>query len=239
MQTCSVTLSANAGIALHVGQAKLLIDALHDQKIGPFSPVSPAQWDSMQSHEAFFAPELICFTHCHADHFSEELTAQAMQFWPRAALLLPEMHFPGQYLLSGQEGSLSCENVSLRFFKLPHEGRKFASVPHYGFLISQGDIHILIAGDCEVASPVLAEAVAGISIDLALLDFPWLTLRKGRQFIQEHICPKHLLIYHLPFAQDDCVGYRAAAQKSIPRLDISDIRLLCEPFQREQYFFNK
>jgi len=235
MSNCSVTLSANAGIALRLGQAKLLIDALHSQKTGGFSPVSPAQWDIMQTHEAFSAPDMICFTHCHPDHFSRELTAQAMGLWPRALILLPETHFQHQYLLFGRKGSLSCKDVSLRFFKLPHEGHGFAAVPHYGFLISCGDVHILIAGDAEIAGPALAEAITGISIDLALLDFPWLTLRKGRQFIQDHIRPRHLLIYHLPFAQDDCMGYRVAAQNSIPRLKVPDIRLLCEPFQTEMY----
>jgi len=235
MSNCSITLCANAGIALRFGQAKLLIDALHSRKTGAFSPVSPAQWDIMQTHEAFSAPDIICFTHCHADHFSEELTAQAMGLWPRALILLPETHFQHQYLLFGHKGSLSCKDVSLRFFKLPHEGHEFAAVPHYGFLISHGDVHILIAGDAEIADPALAEAITGISIDLALLDFPWLTLRKGRQFIHEHIRPRHLLIYHLPFAQDDCMGYRVAVQNSIPRLKVPDIRLLCEPFQTEMY----
>lgn len=238
MSNYSVTLGANAGIALRFGQTKLLIDALHSRKTGVFSPVSPAQWEIMQTHEAFSAPDMICFTHCHADHFSEELTAQAMRLWPRTLLLLPETHFQRQYLLLGREGFLSCKDISLRFFKLPHEGHEFAAVPHYGFLISHGDVHILIAGDGEIAGPALAEAITGISIDLALLDFPWLTLRKGRQFIQEHIRPKHLLICHLPFAQDDCMGYRAAAQNSIPRLNVPDIRLLLEPFQTEVYSYS-
>ncbi len=235
MSNYSVTLSANAGTALRFGQAKLLIDALHSQKMGVFSSVSPAQWDIMQTHEAFSEPDMICFTHCHPDHFSEDLTAQATRLWPHALLLLPETRFQHQYLLFGRKGSLSCKDISLQFFKLPHEGHEFAAVPHYGFLISHGDVHILIAGDAEIASPALAEAINGISIDLALLDFPWLTLRKGRQFIQEHIHPKHLLIYHLPFAQDDCMSYRLAAQNSIPCLNVPDIRLLCEPFQTELY----
>ena len=70
-------------------------------------------------------------------------------------------------------------------------------------------------------------------IDLAILDFPWLTLPWGRRFVQEHIRPKTLLVCHLPFSGDDLYGYRTAALKSAPLLENVDVRLLQEPLQQE------
>ena len=128
---------------------------------------------------------------------------------------------------------VSLGTLSLRFFRLPHDGAEFAHVPHYGLLISCGGFHILAPGDCEVASPQLAKALEGIPVDLALLDFPWVSLRRGQKFIQEVLRPRHLLVCHLPFAQDETNRYRTVSQRCAQRLDVPDVRLLMEPLQCE------
>lgn len=62
-----------------------------------------------------------------------------------------------------------------------------------------------------------------------------MTLRKGREFLEREIRPRHLLVFHLPFAGDDRAGYRAAAARMIGRLEgIPDVRLLQDPLQREE-----
>jgi len=83
-------------------------------------------------------------------------------------------------------------------------------------------------------SPELAAFLAESGpVDLALLDVPWITLKRGREFVQKHIRPKTLLVYHLPFAGDDLYNYRNAAAKSAAQLDGMDVRLLMDPFQQE------
>ena len=95
---------------------------------------------------------------------------------------------------------------------------------------------MLLTGDCAVASPALAELIGGECVDLALLNFPWLTLPRGRAAISELIRPRHLLIGHLPFSEDDRWGYRLAARRAMDKLpSVSDIRLLLEPLQKEVF----
>ena len=230
---CSVTLSANAGVFLRLGGCQIWIDALHTKKIPGFSTVTPELWAQLQKGETFRAPDVICFTHCHTDHYSRALTLQAKSLWPKAKVILPEPEFQDQILLSGNETRFTVGDLSLRFFRLPHEGEKFAGVPHYGLLISRGGFHVLVPGDCEVASPLLAKALDGMAVDLALLDFPWITLRHGREFIEKILRPGHLLIYHLPFAQDETNRYRTVSARCAQRLDVPDVRLLTEPLQCE------
>ena len=78
----------------------------------------------------------------------------------------------------------------------------------------------------------LARAVGDTRIDLAILDFPWITLRGGRAFLESHIRPTHIVAYHLPFAEDDGNGYRLAAAKAAQRM-AGDVRLLLEAMQTE------
>lgn len=230
---CAVSLSANAGVSIQLGGHQIWIDALHTQKIPGFSGVTPELWAQLREQEAFRAPDVICFTHCHADHYSRELTLQARSLWPEAKVVLPEAEFQDQILLSGEEVWFTIGALSLRFLRLPHEGEKFAGAPHYGLLLSYGEFRVLVPGDCEVASPLLAKALEGIPVDLALLDFPWVTLRQGREFIEKILRPSHLLVYHLPFAQDETNRYRTVSERCAQRLDVPDVRLFMEPLQRE------
>lgn len=233
MSQCAITLISNAGVSISFGGLRIWVDALHDQRLSGFSTVSPAQWEHLRRSDVLAPPDVICFTHCHPDHYSFPLAAEASRLWPSARLVLPEPAFPGQYLLCGRECAFSLGGVSFRFFRLLHEGSLYASVPHYGLLLSCDGFQILIPGDCELANAGLKDCLQNTAVDLALLDFPWVTLQRGRAFIQSAISPKHLLVYHLPFAQDDRFGYRAAAERSRNLPGTPDVRLLLEPFQTE------
>ncbi len=233
MTDCSVTLSANAGVSIRLGDCRIWVDALHTQQVEGFSTVTPELWDRMRADRAFAPPDLICFTHCHQDHYSRSLTAQARVLWPHATLILPEQEFDGQILLQGEELRVPFQTLTLQFLKLSHEGEEFAAVPHYGLLITRDNFRILIPGDCAVASPALAEQIRGMKIDLALLDFPWIAQKAGREFIEQVIRPRHLFLYHLPFQEDETHRYRAAAQCCLDRVEVPDVRLLMEPLQQE------
>ncbi len=222
-----VTHSANAGVSIELGGHRIWVDALHQKKQPGFSAVQP----DLLEHEAFSDPGHICYTHCHEDHFSKELTALAKKRWPRAQLYLPEPIFQKQHLISGDGCVFRDEDLELRFFALPHEGAQYADVKHYGSLISLGGCNILFAGDCATGSPALLEALDGEHIHVAILDFPWITLAKGRTMLNK-LQPKHILVCHLPFAQDDVNGYRDSALRSSGLPD-ADVRLLLEPLQEE------
>lgn len=231
MQVC-VTLSANAGVSVLADGKRVWVDAVHDCRQPGFSAVDSRLQQQMLKHPAFENPESIVFTHCHPDHYSRQLTEAADKLWPMARLYLPEPELPGQTLIRGDR--LQTEN-GLTFFRLPHEGQQYADVAHYGLLISIQGRNILIPGDCATASPVLLDAIGERRIHLAILNFPWVTLKKGRQFLEKHLPDAKLLICHLPFEKDDENGYRMAAQRALCQISDKDIRLLLEPLQTENF----
>ena len=93
---------------------------------------------------------------------------------------------------------------------------------------------MLVTGDCAVAAPQLQLAVAGITVDVAILDFPWLTLRKGSQAL-ENLNAKNILLYHLPFPEDDANGFLGSAEKAVSRWEWGNARLLRTPLQTEVF----
>ena len=154
-----------------------------------------------------------------------------MEKWPDATLILPRRDFENQIQLQQEKETLVLGDISLEFVRLPHEGEEFADVQHYGLFLAWQGKTVLIPGDCALASPMLKAAIGDRNIDVAILDFPWLTLRKGQQFVEEVIHPKHILVYHLPFEEDDINGYRKSAERAENQLSGANIRLLKEPMQ--------
>ncbi len=222
-----VTLSANAGVAIEIGDARLWVDALHDEKVPGFSTLQDTQVQQLWTAEPFRAPEAIVYTHCHPDHYSARLTQEAHRRWPQARLLLPQREFAAQELISGSECTAAVGDTALHFYRLPHEAQSYtANVPHYGLTVKHGTEMILLPGDCAVASPELLRLTEGRHFRLALLNFPWLTLRKGREFIEQHISADHIIVYHLPFAQDDTEHFRPAAATAVEQMPHPNLHLL-------------
>ncbi len=231
-----ITFSANAGVALRLGSVRLWVDAVHENPVSGFSTLSPAFQGTVMNHPDFQKPNLIFFTHCHPDHFSRRLLEQAMERWPLAEVILPERQCARQLLLSQPRERLILPELSAQFIRLPHEGKEYAAMAHYGCLLDHEGFRILIPGDCAVASPVLREFLQETGpVDLALLNFPWITLSKGRRFIEEFIRPRHLAVYHLPFEQDDVYAYRRAALRAAEQVPAKDVRLFLNPLQQERF----
>lgn len=235
MITRQITLTANAGAVLRLGRFRFWVDALHDKKVPGFSTVTPVLWEAMAARPDFEEPDLLFFTHCHPDHFSPRLTRQLLNRWPQARVILPEQYFPDQLPLTGRRERLTLPGLTIHFARLPHEGPQYKNVAHYGCILEQEDgFRILIPGDCALAAPELAEFLSDHGpVDAALMDFPWVTLRKGARFIREYIHPRYLLVCHLPFPGDDIYGYRKAAIRFAAQMEGLDVRLLLEPFQQE------
>lgn len=218
MARIKLTLSANAGGALQLGSHRLLIDALHNGKIPGFSTLDADLREKVLNHPDFVNPELICLTHDHPDHYSDSLLQAALRMWPEAKCLMSrKMH-------------LNFDDMELTFFSCTHDGAQFENVPHCGILIGWDGKNILIPGDCRIGDDALLQVVLGKQIDLAILNFPWLTLKKGRVCLENVIKPKKCVFWHLPFAGDDVNGYRSSAESALHQY-AADAQLLYDPLQ--------
>ena len=69
----------------------------------------------------------------------------------------------------------------------------------------------------------------GLSPQICVVDFPWITLPKGRRVLKDGICPRKVVVCHLPFVEDDINNYRAAAANALQQLE--RVYLLQDPLQ--------
>lgn len=236
MINCKITLAVNAGIVMQFGRTCIWSDVLHTEKAPRFSTVSPELAEKLLYGGVVPAPDLFLYSHCHRDHYARELNAQALARWPQAKIVLPRQDFDDQILLSEEEQALSFHGLHFRFGRLSHQGDQFADVVNYGCIINSGGFRVLLAGDCTFETPELEDFVAGEHIDLAIMNFPWVTRPNAREIMDQIICPDHLLIYHLPFREDNWAGLRESAAAGARFIhNIPDLRFLQEPFQTEIY----
>ena len=210
-----LTLSANAGLAIEIGDKRIWVDALHTRKQPGFSCVDENLQKQMLSHPDFRKPDIICYTHCHPDHYSRSLTEAACRIWPKAALLVPEEDMQ----------PFSLGDLRITFFRLPHEGAQYADTLHYGIRIDHAGESILLTGDGAVG----CEEMNGMAPNVIVVDFPWISLPKGRRVLLEKIRPGKIVVCHIPFAQDDVNGYREAAANAARQME--NVYLLQEPLQ--------
>jgi L-ascorbate metabolism protein UlaG (beta-lactamase superfamily) len=233
-----VTLSANAGVTIDFEGHRIWVDTLHQRKVVGFSSVTEPILQQLWEHEAFREPNLICYTHRHPDHYSRELTLEAQKHWPQATVIAPDIRESGWKSVAGERWEYFVDDddytLDITYIRLPHEGAEFADTIHYGILLTCDGKSVLIPGDCRLCDPALAEVVKDANIFAVLLDFPWISLPKPRQFVLEHFPGAKILVYHLPFAQDDVNHYRDAAIKAASRMG-DQVNLLLEPFQSVEF----
>lgn len=231
----TITLSVNAGVCVALGGCRVWVDALHNQSVPSFSTMTGEQIAKTLESPAFSPPHAVLCTHCHGDHFSPQPLRRAQALWPDVPFYLPEQRLFHQRTLLGEEGQFTVGALTVTYFRLPHEKEIYRAVPHYGFLLSGGGRNVLISGDCAVGAPELTAALRGIAVDVAVLDFPWLTLPRGRAYVSSVLRPAHAAIVHFPLPAEDAVGYLAAARRAAAQSGWGDVRLLADFLQQETF----
>lgn len=216
---CELVFTANAGCILHWGRFCILLDALHSEQTDEFSSLNEAQIQEVFSLLDKRPPQLILVTHRHPDHYSPQLVEQALGRYPGALLVRPS-----------REGRMGSKRLTLEWFPLPHRG---GGAANFGFLLSLDGKRIFTAGDADPGAAETLQRCAGLQPDLALLNFPWLSLRSGRQALEQLGC-RQLCLFHLPYAAEDALGYLATTRRLAEPLG-ARVRVLSEFLQTERF----
>ena len=234
MKICSAALSANAGVSITMSGKRIWVDCLNDTGALGYSSVSQELLEKMFKGFMFSSPDMICFTHCHNDHYSDSLVMKAKNKWPDCILAIPQDRIQGQFLIN-DKSTIDLGDISVLFTRTQHAGKESYWTDHYGISIFDGESTVIIPGDCKIADPAVSYMYGDRKVGLAILNFPWVTLKCGRRFICDVMKPEHVFVFHLPCEGDDVIGYRKAAIKGaeLLRKEGIDTVILSEPLQSE------
>lgn len=246
-----ITLVANAGLLLEYNGTTLLLDGIFHKKGHPFSAPPPSVWQQMkEGHPPFDKVDFLLFTHLHPDHCSPEMTLEYLRCRTVKGLFLPEdeavtvsgladyltQNRVSCALLSQQTNQTVFKitpDISVRAFRTLHLDKKFAAVPHFCYLLTFGEIKILITGDIDYTTENLNQ-IGDIRLDAAFVNPLFFGVLSRGRFLQCMPNADRILVYHVPFPENDPMGMRTMLDRNLARWpdDSTQVAALRDPFQQ-------
>ena len=243
----TVYYSVNMGMCICTPGQRVWIDFFPDVKTPTFSKLENRDWDRLKN-EPSLRPTEICQTHCHPDHYSFYRMAECTSLFPEARIFVPAgtaLSSMNGYIytaddlpvthISGNEYIYEERDLRIRFLKTIHSNAAFFDVPHYSIFLTQERKNIFISGDAHLTENSLIEELACTRTDLAILNFPWASISRGRDLTENVVNPRHVLLVHIPNEADNSEGYREAAENGAAMLNVPDVRLAMTPFTEFSY----
>lgn len=170
---------------------------------------TPASFEqALAAGEGAFADlEGIVFTHHHPDHYDRDAVGRLLARRPDLNVL--DEVGPRTFVAGG---------MVVRTVPDAHDGDIFRDVPHQSLVISTGEEEIFVAGDS-----FLDEGVADRVLDLlegevscAFVNPYQILEKEGLAFLRK-VAPARILVYHVPFPEDDVYHYGDIQRDAIRR----------------------
>ena len=249
--TLRVTLVANAGLLLEYRGTKLLLDGIYGTDGHPFSNLPPELWKQMKEGEPpFDSVDFLLFTHAHPDHFSPAMTLEYLQHRPVKGVFVPDTRTVAESgltdflreknipcaLLSQQTDSVGFRvtpDITVRAFRTLHLDKQFEKVKHFCYLITFGDKNVLFTADIDYVTEDLSR-LKGIRLDAAFINPLFFGVLLRGRFFHGKLDTGRIVVYHVPFAEDDGMGMRARLQHDLAQWpkERAWATALQEPFQK-------
>ena len=231
-------LTANAGLLLNIEGKTVLLDAVHTGS-QRFSGVTDDVLDTVISGGGDFAHiDYMIITHDHPDHVSLRHVSRFLKSHPETAVFSPLKNIYGEhvYQLFLPSEKYSFGEDSFYFRNLVHDGIEYRDVRNYGGVMSIAGRKISFFGDAGIENIQLTDELSG-GFDLAIYNFPFLTLTKGREIIKK-MHPEECIICHIPFDYDDINGYYDSVQRVYEKheLNLPPMHVMREELKKEIIF---
>lgn len=243
---------ANAGILIQTPDTRLLIDGIQQEGDFPFSKTPPevlAQMFQKNGHTQFHDLDYLLFSHAHPDHFSPSLTARYLYQNDVSRILFPKDDSSGtKDLIDAIEKTrtpywnFTMERGKIRQYRLSksitatslctkHMPQIFAKALCNTLLITIADKNLLFLSDCSYMEKELFRIFSETKIDIVFINPYFYHDEAGRSILWELLCPNKIVIYHIPFAEDDSIRIRTLVKQDTKKYPAPELVIFCEPMQ--------
>ncbi|BCS87971.1 hypothetical protein PSDVSF_12130 [Pseudodesulfovibrio sediminis] len=234
----SITLVANAGVCIECDGVGLLVDGIHNEGGHPFSRVSEADMERMrQGIVPFTHLDYLLFTHEHPDHFTPQYVLGHILNRPVKGLFLPsetdgspnlallldrvrELAIP-YWTLGLEPGTKQrfelADDVIVTAIGARHMGPQYATIRNDCFLLTVKGMNLLFTGDADHVAEYYAAALTDVTVDVAFVNPIFYNNKQGQQIINEIFRPRDVVIYHMPFAEDDTMHFSSLVRRDVKR----------------------
>jgi L-ascorbate metabolism protein UlaG (beta-lactamase superfamily) len=196
--------TANAGFLLTLDGTKIALDGVC-LEVSPYQATPPAERANLLATP----PDLLAYTHCHADHFDPGFAAAfsgPVLGTDQVAQLLPGKKVS---IAPISVGSVKVSPVATR-----HIGKFTDS---HQSLVIEGSSMVWFMGD---ATPTQLRQLAPYGNPQVLIaPFAYATTPSATRAVNE-IAPDHLILTHLPCRNNDPSGLWSAVETMLPAISV-------------------
>lgn len=228
----SIFHTLNSGLIFSNRDAQLLIDVLHNGADIGFSPFPNILYDNLIHQNGVFNKKSdIVFTHCHPDHFDDNLLKQYRSLYPNNSIYVPQVlsEFCKVTKTSNISRIIQTKHFTLYAFQTCHEGTIYHNVFHLVYMLDINGAFYIISGDAildnslyQSISQITHDNIGGIFVN------PYQLNNSSNYSFFKKLNSKKIFIYHLPTPEDDIYNYHALATHALKCAQkiFSDITLL-------------
>lgn len=202
--------TANAGFLLKLDGVMIALDGVC-LEVPPYQAAPPAERDRLMAAP----PDLLAFTHHHADHFDPAFAAQFQKRTLRPILGTDQVAraIPGCRVV---EDALRIRSVRITPVGTRHIGKFGLTTDHVSFII-EGSKCIWFAGD---ATPTQLGSITGFpKADILIAPYAYVTTGAALHALQA-MQPEHLVLTHMPLRSCDPDGLWKAVEAMLPQISI-------------------
>lgn len=217
---------SNAAVFLQYGETKILIDGLYKDLGRNFSELPEKVWESMRRGEGELSNiDYLLFTHSHYDHFYVPYLQEYLEHNEVKGLCLPpgeRWQGKGHSLSFDEEGKIPLpEGITLRFLDVRHLDKQFYDVVNRCFWVEIGKKHLLFLGDGDYQEEAF-EKIRDLPVDTVFVTPIFYNNAKGRKILREILGVKKIVVYHLPFPEEDTLHYERMTRRDIEKYGEKD-----------------
>ena len=212
---------SNAAVLLQYDGVKLLIDGLYRDNSGYFSQLPNAVWEGMQQGVGELAHiDYLLFTHSHADHYYEPYILQYLRKNKVKGYVLPcstdSMCGCGAISFDAEKKAELEKGIVCRYLDIQHLDSHIYNVTNRCYLLKIRGKNILFLGDADYRMERFLE-LAEEEIDIVFVTPIFYNHPSGRKILQEVLHIRRIIVYHLPFPDEDVMQMEKMTRRDIMR----------------------
>ncbi len=240
----NVLLLANAGILVEYNGTTILFDGLYGTKPHGFSNVPEECKRLIDDGKGVFEKiDYLVFTHLHPDHFSPVETINYLRKHSVSKVVFPYSDDPDiisliQFLEVHTIPYLALDrtitqvfltsNIKLKAIPTAHLDRYYHNVNHTCYIVTCDAKNILITADIDYTKENLYQ-INGLHLHGAFVNPLFLHALRTNCFFQGKLQCDKLIIYHLPFPEDDDLLILKKVEEDVS--DLPNVVLLKDSLQ--------
>lgn len=234
-----LTFLANSGVMIEYEDRKIMVDAVHTQKVAPYSEVSEEVIEQMiLNREPYGNIDMLFFSHHHPDHFDAYTTNEMLKRNKHIQVVCSltcasrigsqrnfspvlESQIRRIELADYTSVSFNIKNLPFTATALPHDGEVYRGVKNYVYTFSLGRRTLMHVGDSYAARRNFeAAGLYGKHVDYLIVPFPFIGLKDGRDIISS-MKPRKVFVCHLPDRDQDETNWIGSTYKTFKKYERS------------------